>query len=260
MKIRNRFAPVLLPATAFAIVSGMLLPQAGGTGGGQTARSLIERSVEASGGVGAAGTWKTMTKTGELTVHWEGWGSPRAKCSLHVMRPDKLVLDQDFSAYDHPFFFTYYYNTGDAWAVVNLGVRQDPRYTKAMTRAMKDTGGMYYYLTDCDTFFTVNEVADDSLVAGSGVDRIGVVDDGDTVLIDLDRQTHYLVRLVRDGGAEQTLFSDYRPAGRLMVPFRITVYQNGEVTAEYIWQRVEFDIPIDEAIFEENRPEGSASG
>jgi hypothetical protein len=232
-----------------------------GTGGEQNeARALLEKSVEASGGMDAAGSWKTMVETGELTVHWEGWGSPRAKCSLRVMRPDKLVLDQDFSAYDHPFFFTYYYNGGEVWAVVNLGVRQNARYTEAMTRAMKNTGGMHYYLTGCDTFFCVDDVADDSLVVASSVDRVGIVDDGDTVMVDLDKKTHLPVRLIREGGADQAFYRDYREAGRLTVPFRMTVYQNGAVTADYVWERIAFDEPIDEAIFEEYRPKKAASG
>jgi hypothetical protein len=231
-----------------------------GKGGEDPARSLLQQSVEASGGVEAVGAWKTMVETGELTVHWPGWGSPRAKCSLRVQRPDKLVLDQDFSVYDHPFFFTYYYNGGEVWAVVNLGVRQNPRYTNAMTRAMKNTGGMYYYLTECDTFFVVAEVPDDSLVSGSNVDRVGIVDDGDTVMVDLDKKTHLPVRLIRDGGAEQALFTDYRAAGKLTVPYHMTVYQNGSVSAEYVWERIGFDEPLDESIFEEYRPKEAASG
>ena len=176
------------------------------------------------------------------------------------MRPDKLVLDQDFSAYDHPFFFTYYYNGGEVWAVVNLGVRQNPRYTDAMARAMKNTGGMHYYLNECDTFFVVTNVVDDSLVTASSIDRVGIVDDGDTVMVDLDKQTHLPVRMIREGGAEQSLFSDYRQVDRLTVPFRMIVYENGAVSAEYVWERIEFDKPIDEAIFEENRPKPEASG
>jgi hypothetical protein len=247
-------------AAVLIVAIAASLPQPGFAGKENPARALLEKSVEASGGVEAAAAWKTMVETGELTVHWEGWGSPRAKCSLSVMRPDKLVLDQDFSAYDHPFFFTYYYNGGAVWAVVNLGVRQSPRYTEAMTRAMKNTGGMYYYLSECDTFFSVAEVPDDSLVTAATVDRIGIVDDGDTVLVDLDKQTHLPTRLIRDGGVEQALFSDYRQANRLTVPFRMTIYEDGAVAAEYVWERVEFDEHIDEAIFEENRPKEAASG
>jgi hypothetical protein len=228
--------------------------------GERSARDLIDQSVEASGGMEAMGAWKTMTRTGDLVVHWEGWGTPRAKCSLKVKRPDKLVLDQDFSAYDHPFFFTYWYNGGEVWAMVNLGVRQHPRYTEAMTRAMKNASGMYYYAAECDTFFSGGDVPDDSLLAGRVVERVGVVDDGDTVMVDLDPATHLPVRLVRDNGAEQTFFTDYRDVDGMMVPFAMTVYQGGAVSAEYTWETIVFDQPIDDAVFEENRPAEQASG
>lgn len=253
--MQNRLTMVFAVAAVFAVA----LAQTGAGGEQSDARALLEKSVEASGGMKAAGAWKTMVETGELTVSWEGWGSPRAKCSLRVMRPDKLVLDQDFSAYDHPFFFTYYYNGGEVWAVVNLGVRQNQRYTDAMTRAMKNTGGMHYYLTECDTFFCVGDVPDDSLVVASSIDRVGIVDDGDTVMVDLDKETHLPVRLISDGGAEQAFFLDYRQAESLKVPFRMTVYQNGAVSADYVWESIAFDEPIDEAIFEENRPKKAAS-
>jgi hypothetical protein len=208
----------------------------------------------------AMGEWTTMVRRGELTVHWPGWGSPRARCTLTVKRPDKLVLDQDFSAYDHPFFFTYYYNGGEVWAMVNLGVRQSPRYTDAMTRAMKNTAGMYYYASECDTFYLPGPVPDDSLVTGSSVERVCIVDDGDTVMVDLDRDTHLPVRMLSDGGAEQTLFDDYRDIDGMKVPFVMTVYQGGAVSAEYTWEEIVFDVPVDDALFEENRPKPQASG
>jgi hypothetical protein len=239
---------------AAAVVLLGMAASVGLAGDENPARALLETSVEASGGMEAAGAWKTMTSTGELTANWPGWGELRAECSLKVKRPGKLVLDQDFTVHDHPFFFTFYYNEGETWTVINLGVRQNPYYAEATTRALKDTGGMHYYLTECDTFFVVEAVPDDSLVAGSSVDRVGIVDNGDTVMVDLDRQTHLPVRLIRDAGGEQTLFSDYRAVGPLTVPFKTTVYENGAAAAEYVWESILFDEPIDEAVFEEYRP------
>lgn len=226
----------------------------------ENARVLVDRSVEASGGMEALGGWTTMIRTGELTVNWPGWGHPLADCTLRVKRPGKLMLDQDFSAHDHPFFFTYYYNDGDVWAVVNLGVRESPRYTEAMSRAMKNVAGMYYYAAECDTFFLAGPVPDDSLVAGSSVERVGILDHGDTVMIDLDRDTRLPVRLLRDHGSEQTLFSDYREVGGIRMPFRMTVYRDGAVSAEYVWKTTVLDEPIDDAVFEEYRPAEEPSG
>jgi hypothetical protein len=128
-----------------------------------------------------------------------------------------------------------------------------------MTRALKDTGGMYYFRAECDTFYAVDTVPDDSLVTGSTVDRVGIVDQGDTILVDLDKKTRLPVRQIEDGGTRHTLFADYRDVAGLKVPFRLTVYQNGAVSAEYVRDKIEFDEPVDEKMFEKDRPARQAS-
>lgn len=254
MRIHTGRVTAAVALAVFVLLSSTVAPQSGFAQEESAAKALLEKSLEASGGAEKAAHWKTMTEKGELTVHWEGWGTPHAECTRYVKRPDKMVLDQDFSKYDNPFFFTYFYNGGDVWAVVNLGVRQNPRYTAMMTRAMKNTGGMFYYATECDTLFLVADVPDDSLVAASTINRIGIVDQGDTVFVDLDKKTHLPVRRIESGGTQHVLLGDYRETGGLKVPFRVTVYQNGAVAAEYVWEKIEFDTPIDDAKFEEYRP------
>jgi hypothetical protein len=253
--VAGRAAAALVLATVLAV-----LLAAGCGGDKDAARELLKQSVEAVGGEKNCKNWKTMVETGELTVHWEGWGSPKAVATRFVKKPDKMVLDQDFSANDHPFFFTYYYSAGDVWAVVNLGVRQHPRYTKSMTRAMKNAHGVYYYLANCDTFWVVPDVPDDSLVAGSSVDRVGIVDEGDTILVDLDKESHLPVRQIEDAGSQHTLFAAYSEVGGLQRPFRITVYQNGAETARYVWDEIKFDVPLADGLFEEHRPAKDPSG
>lgn len=260
MKRRNHYIAFGAALAAFVLVCLLANPQPGVTGEKNPARVLVEKSVKAMGGEKIAADWKTRTEIGQLTVHWPGWGSPRAVATRYVKRPDKMILDQDFSAFDHPFFFTYYYNEGEVWANVNLGIRQTPRYTAFMTRAMKSTGGMYYFLAECDTFYLVEEVPDDSLVAGSDVDRVGIVDDGDTILVDLDKKTHLPVRQIEDGGDQHVLFADYRKTGGLKVPFRLTVYRNGAISAEYVWEEIKFDEPVDDARFEQDRPPKDKTG
>jgi hypothetical protein len=258
MRNHTRLIVAGIALAGFVLVAVLSAPPIGAKDEDQ-GRALIEQAVKAVGGEKNAAAWKTLVETGELTVHWPGWGTPRAKCTLKVKRPDKLILDQDFSAYDHPFFFTYYYNAGDVWAIVNLGVRQSPRYTQAITRALNNAGGMYYYLSECDTFFVIPDVPDDSLVTSAEIDRVGIVDNGDTVMVDLDKKTHLPVRLLRDGGAEQALFADYKKTGSIKMPFKMTVYQGGAVSAEYVWEEIKFDEPIDDKLFEEHRPAKESS-
>ncbi len=103
MKKHVRFITAGVVLAAFASAS-ILLAGPAGAGDEDPARQLLERSVEAIGGKEVCESWKTLIAKGELTVHWEGWGSPKAVATLWVKRPDKMALDQDFSANDHPFF------------------------------------------------------------------------------------------------------------------------------------------------------------
>jgi hypothetical protein len=259
MKKQIRFATAVAVLAAFALAAVLAVSPAG-AGDKDDARELLEKSLDATGGEKAHKSWDTMLAKGELTVHWEGWGAPKADVTGWIKRPDKMVLDQDFSANDHPFFFTYYYNAGDVWAVVNMGVREHPRYTAFMTRSLKDAHGVHYYLTECDTMWVVSEVPDDSLVTGSAIDRVGIVDQGDTLFVDLDKKTHMPVRKVEDRGAQNTIYEAWHKAhGDFMRPYRVTVYQDGAVAAEYIWESFEFDVPMADGLFEEQRPEKKAS-
>jgi hypothetical protein len=218
------------------------------------AKKLLVGSVEAMGGADMMSGWTTRIQKGLHTAVWPGWGTLKADCSEFVKKPDKMKIDRDFSVYNHPFFFVYYYNGGEAWMMVNLGVRQNPRYTSELTDKMKKVDGLPYYLSECDTFFLVPEVPDDSLVTASAIERVGVMDAGDTVLIDLDKGTRLPTRMIIEGGSQHILFADYRSLNGHVVPFHVTIYENGAMVEDFVWEEVTFDEPIDDAIFEEHRP------
>lgn len=220
--------------------------------GADSAKKLLLESLETMGGEKVAG-WETRVEKGLLTAHWEGWGTLRADCGRWVKKPDKMKIDQDFSTYNHPFFFAYYYNGGEVWAMVNLGVRQHPRYTARMTDAMNKVDGLSYFVSECDTFFLVSELPGDSLISAADIERVGVVDDGDTVFVDIDRKTRFLRRTIDKDGSH-TLLDDYRTVGGRMVPFHVVTYENGKKSSEYVWEAIKFDEPIDDAVFEEYRP------
>ena len=218
------------------------------------ARELVAKSVDAAGGEARLTGWTTRIDKGHMKADWPGWGELHADYTRWIRKPDQLKIDQDFTAFDHPFFFTYYYNKGEVWAVVNLGVRQNERYTERMTKTMKTIDGLAYYLAECDTFYLVTDAVDDSLVAAAGIDRVGVVDHGDTVLFDLDKKTHLVVRRIEDRGAVHVLFDDYRDKNGVKLPFRMRVYQGDGRIEEVVFEDYLIDEKIDGAVFEEFRP------
>jgi hypothetical protein len=216
------------------------------------ARILLEKSSKA---LGENRPWTTRVEKG-LHIAWntEGWGTLKADYTRSVKKPDKLKIDQDNSAYDHPFFRMYYYNGGDAWYMTNLIPGRNPQVTANMKALVERVDGIAYYLAACDTFFGVAQVPGDSLLPGQGLARAGCVLRGDTTLFDVDAKTHILARRIENKGARFYILEDYRDVKGHAVPFHITVYDGGKKTNEFLWREITFDERLDDAMFDENRP------
>ena len=221
------------------------------------AKGMMELSVEKLGGLEKATGWKTMVSKGLQKQTWPGWGALQANATHFIQKPDKLVLDQDFSAFDHPFFFRYSYNAGEAWVMVNLGVRQNERYTTMLAEALKTVDGIAYYLEHSDTLYIVEDAEPDSLHAGAVFARIAAVEGADTVYFDLDKSTWLPLRAIdkdAQGTENHNIYDDYREVDGFFRPFHETTYQNGTVARELIWETIEIDVEIEPEEFEKNRP------
>ena len=234
--------------------------QLSGCSGPLDAEGIMKKSVKALGGIERATGWKTSVTRGLMMTNWPGWGKLRADCAYFVQKPDMMVLDQDFSVYDHPFFFRYTFNAGEAWVMVNLGVRQGARYTEMLEKGLRTVDGIAYYLEHSDTLYIVTEVEPDSILSGVDFTRIAAVEGTDTVFFDLDNATLLPVRALDKGDQGEwnhTVYDDYRPVNGYLVPYHETTYVNGAINREMTWKSIEFDVEIDKAEFEKNRPKPS---
>ncbi len=220
----------------------------------ETGRALVERSIESMGGAEAMTGWTTRSQYGVMEVDWPGWGHLTAATVRHVQKPDRAYIDNDFSAYDHPFYFTYYLDGDSAWQVVNLGVRRSEELTERMKDYVLKADGLAYYASMCDTFTIAGEMSADSLLPGKQAVRVEGVAGSDTIRFDIDRGTGFLLRTIEEAEVRQTIFDDYRRAGGLMAPYHTTVYQDGAKSEEFRWERIAYDEQIDQAIFERERP------
>ncbi len=250
----------ILGAIALTAFIALLLPAAVAAEDGKAAKDLLLQSVEAMGGMTAATGWTTMVETGILHQFQPGWGNLTADCTRHIKKPGMIRDERDFSAYDHPFFYHYYLNGEEAWMLVNMMVREHPRVTEAMQNMMRLIDGVAYYAEHTDTLFLVPEVADDSLFAGSSLDRVGVVDQGDTIYVDISKESHLPVRRIDNGGTRHIIMSMYRETDGLTVPFHVQVFEQTGVTTEYLWDEIHYDVEIDDSIFEEYRPAKEEGG
>ncbi len=229
-------------------------------GGPLDAEGMMERSVKALGGIERATGWKTSVSKGLMTTNWPGWGDLRADCTYFIQKPDMMVLDEDYSVYDHPFFFRYTYNAGEAWVMVNLGVRQNDRYRTMLEKDLRTVDGIAYYLEHSDTLYIVTEVEPDTLLTDVAFTRVAAIEGADTVFFDLDNETWLPVRSLDkgdQGGWNHNIYDDYRPVNGYLVPFHETTYVNGTKNREMTWKTIEFDVDIDIAEFEKNRPKAS---
>ncbi len=218
------------------------------------AKRMLSKAVKSMGGMKKAQGWSTRIEKGILISVRPGWGTMKANCTRTVEKPDKVKIDYDYSAYDHPFYQTFYYNGGDAWYVVNLNTRQHPRITSQLQEFMERVDGLAYYLAECDTFFQVVHVPPDTLLEGLPIERAGCVHQGDTILFDFNRETHLLVQKIDNKGTRQSIYSNYTKTGGMKLPFHITVYQNGRKSEEFMWEAITFNERIDPSVFEEDRP------
>ena len=86
--------------------------------------------------------------------------------------------------------------------------------------------------------------------------RVACLSETDTVLFDFSNDTHFPVRKIETGQSGEThlLMDDYRDVSGRKVPFHLKLYQNGVLSNEYVWEEISYDVKIDPAIFEKNRP------
>ncbi|MCX5754479.1 MAG: hypothetical protein NTW97_12720, partial [Candidatus Krumholzibacteria bacterium] len=143
-----------LPAIVLAAFACSVLLMASGRAAGipgdtaNPAKGILEKASKA---LGEDKPWTTRVEKG-LHVEWdtEGWGTLKADYTRSIKKPDKLKIDRDNSAYDHPFFRTYYYNGDDAWYVVNLNPGRNPQVTASMKSLLERVDGIAFFVAACD--------------------------------------------------------------------------------------------------------------
>lgn len=239
---------------ALAVAATVLFPSCENAPSDPARRALFY-SVKALGGMEKTTGWKSRTQKGVLSTAYPGWGNLKAEYTVHVKKPSRIRIDQDFSAYDHPFYYTYYGNGDEVWAVVNLNVRQHERYTSMIKETLRTIDGLPYYYSSCDTVFISEEDVSDSLVAGLDIKRIGCVSEGDTTFFDLNSENHLPVREIDVGESQQLLMKDYRETDGIMVPYKIVRYDDGRLVSILEFKEIEYNVEIPDSLFLEFRPE-----
>lgn len=213
---------------------------------------IMKKAIEKTG---CSKTWQTRIEEGTF-IAWNtpGWGTLRARYERVVKKPDKIKIDQDYSAYDHPFFRTFYYFSGDAWVVTNLVPRRSERTKTMLEDFLKKLDWLSYYLENSEKIFSMKAPSGDSLIAGRGVYRICCATTQDSTIFDIEKDSFLPLRQIETHAKRQLIFHDYRKVQGRRIPYRTVIFENDKKTQEIIWDKVEFDKVVSDSLFLENRP------
>ena len=215
--------------------------------------SILKRAVI---NTGCNIPWKTRIEEGTY-IAWNtpGWGTLKAHYTRFVKKPDMVKIDQDFSAFDHPFFRTYYYFKGSSWMQVNLVTRKSDRLLKALEEFLIKIDWITYYLNASDEISTIKTAEDDSILKGKQYYRVLCTGKIDSITLDIEKNKFLPLRLNEPKKSRQTIYEDFRSVKNHFLPFHLTVYEDGRKTQEFIWEKIEFDSSIPDSVFLENQPE-----
>jgi len=213
-------------------------------------KEIISRSVEKHGGETLC-DWETMVINGE--VFQEDVGKVyRGEYILYVQKPDKLREERDLTKFEHGrLFYSYIYNAGQGWVLTNLIPRYSKQYGKTFKRWLDRCDGITYYANEADTLIKKQE----EKVNGKNTYVISAVIESDTTTLYIDKKDFYLIQDVYKN--VKRLYSNFKEFGNTVYATDITEIQTfGERTSEvrFKYNTIEFDVPIDQSLFEEDMP------
>lgn len=116
------------------------------------------------------------------------------------------------------------------------------------------------WLKDPQTILTYGGL---TMVGRWQTDSITLIDkENDSITLELDVNTHLPMRLsykyrnptYKDFDEDQEEYSDYHPYNGVQTPVTITRYHNGEMVSQRYYTRAEYNVQIDDALFDPDQP------
>jgi hypothetical protein len=225
-----------------------------------TAREILARSLAAHGGE-ALSRWSTLTIKGTVVMN-DGTDYDAAYLLL-VQKPGKVRLEQDMTAAGGRLFYEYFLNSGVAWSRRNL--IPGPGDLAQMNRLLHRCDGIAYYAQRADRLVLKEDgAAEIREKQGKAGEKSGVsipsyvveaaVGEEKTELY-IDKKTYYLVQEKYDNRTQ--IYSDFKKFGSVVLPSRIweiVSAQRGERVLPITCRSVEYDVPIESWLFEEDMP------
>lgn len=227
---------------------------------GEDARALLQRVIQAKGGIDRLRSIRTLSMAGSMTVMVP---APHSfKTASCIQYPDRFRQDAKLPGGD----VTQVYSGGEAWMRDASGVHDIPSPTKENLAATVSRDVVLLLLGGADgrlrVAFEPGRQADAKAVdtlrlSGAGASPVELLVDRGSAMIVAKR---YIVEQPGAVGKVPTVesYSDYRQVDGVQVAFKTVVRRGQAVILEQSWSEFRINVPLDETLFK--RPVQGAAG
>ena len=228
----------------------------------ETAQDILARSVKAHRGATLT-TWKTRVVEG--VIDQQDGITYHAAYRLWAKLPGKLRVEHDLTADRGRRFDQYFLNDGVSWMRRSLIIGTVD--VKRMQRWLDQCQGVAFYAAHAAAFsLQPDATVEWQVPAEPGSTTLKVTEtrparvlratiNGGTVDLYIDKERDYWLQEVTPEG--RRVFSDFKPFAGRVWPTKINEFaksRQGEVLTPIVWKSVKYDVPVENWLFEEDKP------
>ncbi len=228
----------------------------------QTAQEILAKSIQAHGGAKLA-SWKTMVVDGTVVV--QDGVTYQAAYRLWAKAPGKLRVEHDLTADRGRRFDQYFLNGGVSWMRRNLIVGNVP--VARMQRWLDQCSGVAFYARHSAAFALQPDASVDwqvqvepgsaalKVVESRPASVIRATIDGVVVDLYIDKERGYLLQEAWPDG--RRVYSGFTTVAGRTIAMKINEFtrgRQGETLAPITWKSVKFDVPVEDWLFDEDKP------
>jgi len=214
-----------------------------------TADQIVQKHVEALGGMAKLNAIQTLVVTGKASI----LGQTEAPLTIQVKRPNQLRLEIDFQGRK----IVQAFDGVTAWTLNPMIGAEPKQSSEADTRAAQESsdfiGGN---LVDYKSKGNSVALVDKEEIEGAAVFKLKIVKKNGSVEYDyLDGKSFLPVKTEgrrRQLGQEilyESKIANYKPVEGVLMPFSLTQLVNGRLAMEITVEKMEANVPLDGAVF-----------
>jgi outer membrane lipoprotein-sorting protein len=214
-----------------------------------TADQIVQKHVEAIGGVAKLNAIQTLVVTGKASI----LGQVDAPLIIQVRRPNRMRLEITYQGKK----VVQAFDGTVAWTINPLVDSEAKQSSDDDTRAAQESsdfigGNLVDYKTKGNTL----ELVDKEEIEGIAVYKLRITKKSGSVEYDyLDAKSFLPVKTEgkRTQFGQQVLYeskiSDYRPVEGVLMPFSMKQMVNGRLAMEITIEKMDANVPLNEAVF-----------